>query len=68
MSKNTSVNASGGVGVTGLLQVALIVLKLCEVIDWSWWWVLLPIWGTAGLLVTILLAALVVAVVRECKK
>lgn len=68
MSKNTSGGAAGGVGVTGLLQVALIVLKLCEVIDWSWWWVLLPIWGTAGLLVTILLAALVVAVVRECKK
>lgn len=25
-----------------LLQVALIVLKLCGVITWSWWLVLLP--------------------------
>ena len=29
----------------GLLQVALIVLKLVEVINWSWWWVLFPTWA-----------------------
>ena len=33
-----------GVGFTGLLAVAFIVLKLCHVINWSWWWVLSPIW------------------------
>lgn len=27
-----------------LLTVAFIVLKLCHVINWSWWWVLSPIW------------------------
>lgn len=27
-----------------LLTVAFIVLKLCKVIDWSWWWVLAPLW------------------------
>ena len=31
-----------GIGVNGLLQVAFIVLKLCNVIDWSWWWVFAP--------------------------
>lgn len=34
-----------GVGVLGLLGVAFVVLKLTEVIDWSWWWVLIPFWG-----------------------
>jgi hypothetical protein len=29
---------------TSMLLVAFIVLKLCKVIDWSWWWVLSPIW------------------------
>lgn len=29
---------------TDLLAVAFIVLKLTKVIDWSWWWVLAPIW------------------------
>ena len=32
-----------GSGVS-LIQVAFIVLKLCKVINWSWWWVLAPIW------------------------
>jgi len=26
------------------LAVVFIVLKLCGVISWSWWWVLSPIW------------------------
>lgn len=34
---------------TGLLQVAFIVLKLCKVIDWSWWWVLAPTWIPLGI-------------------
>lgn len=41
------------VGIFGLLGVALIILKLCGVIDWSWWWVLAPWWAT--LLVTLIL-------------
>lgn len=31
------------IGFTTLLQVAFIVLKLCDVITWSWWLVLLPL-------------------------
>lgn len=39
----TSNNASGGgIGFLGLLQIAFIVLKLMDFIDWSWWWVLSP--------------------------
>ena len=34
-----------GVGFFGLLGIAFIVLKLCGVVDWAWWVVLLPIWG-----------------------
>lgn len=41
--------SSGGVGFTSLLLIAFIVLKLCGVITWSWWWVLSPAWITAGL-------------------
>ena len=46
-----------GVGVCGLLGVAFVVLKLCGVIDWSWWWVLAPFW------VPVAVALLVVVVV-----
>jgi hypothetical protein len=27
-----------------LLTLAFIILKLCHVITWSWWWILSPIW------------------------
>lgn len=32
------------IGFIGLLQIAFIILKLCNVITWSWFWVLSPIW------------------------
>jgi hypothetical protein len=35
---------SGGIGFWGLLTIVLIVLKLLGKIDWSWWWVLAPMW------------------------
>jgi hypothetical protein len=37
-------NTSGRIGVTGLLGVAFVVLKLCHVIEWPWLWVLAPFW------------------------
>ena len=41
-SHTTTAASSSGITITGLLQVAFIVLKLCHVIDWSWFWVLFP--------------------------
>lgn len=35
---------SSSVGFTGLLTLIFITLKLTGFIDWSWWWVLSPIW------------------------
>lgn len=35
----------------GLLGVAFVVLKLTDVIDWSWWYVTLPFWGSLALFV-----------------
>ena len=42
MSNSSSSSSSGGIGRTGLLQVAFIVLKLLDKIDWPWIWVLAP--------------------------
>lgn len=44
-------NNSGGLNFSGLLQVAFIVLKLCKVINWSWWLVLSPLWVSIILLI-----------------
>lgn len=37
----------GGIGFPGLLAIVFIVLKLTGEIDWSWWWVLSPVWISA---------------------
>lgn len=44
-----SESSSGGVGFAGLLTILFIGLKLGGVIAWSWWWVLSPLWISAGL-------------------
>lgn len=41
---NKSSSTRSGVGFAGLLAIAFIVLRLTHVIEWSWWWVLSPIW------------------------
>lgn len=52
----TSNSSSGGIGVIGLLGVAFVVLKLCGVIEWSWWWVTAPFWGGFAVLAAVLLS------------
>lgn len=43
MSDRSKISIQLG-GFPTLLTIAFIVLKLCNVITWSWWWVLSPIW------------------------
>jgi hypothetical protein len=50
MSDKNSSMSIGGLFTT-LLLVAFIVLKLCNVIKWSWIWVLSPIWIPIGLVI-----------------
>ena len=54
---NSSRNG-GGIGFTGLLTIVFIILKLTDVIDWSWWWVLSPIWISL-ILVAVLVGGIV---------
>lgn len=52
-------NTSGGIGFFGLLTIAFIVLKLTKVINWSWWWVLSPIWIWIILIIIIFIIILI---------
>lgn len=56
---------SGGIGFVGVLQITFIVLKLCKVIDWSWWWVLSPIWISTALTILVVLIGIIVIYVRD---
>ncbi|WP_419486995.1 hypothetical protein [Chryseobacterium bernardetii] len=47
MSNTT--NKNYGISFPALLGTVFIVLKLTKVIDWSWWWVTAPFWGSIAL-------------------
>lgn len=52
MTKSGSASG-GGIGVLGRLGVVFVVLKLCEVIDWSWWWVTAPFWFIPAIFIVV---------------
>ena len=47
-------------GPISIPTIVFIVLKLTGIINWSWWWVLSPLWITAAVAALFLLAALVI--------
>lgn len=55
MSNEKSSSSSGGIGFGGLLTILFITLKLCGVINWSWCWVLSPIWITFVLIFALII-------------
>ena len=59
--KENKTTVSGGVGVLGLLGVAFVVLKLCKVINWSWWWVTAPFWIPFGVIMLLVVLVGIIA-------
>ena len=55
------------VSLTTLLTVLFVGLKLTGYIDWSWIWVLSPLWITAILYVAILVFFLIIALLTGNK-
>ncbi len=37
-------NSKSGIGLTSILFLIFLTLKLTNNIDWSWWWVTSPLW------------------------
>lgn len=68
MDNNKKVGNStvGGIGFSGALTIVFIVLKLCKVINWSWVWVLSPLWIsiTLGLLICIIFFVVLVVLTK----
>jgi hypothetical protein len=53
--------ASSGTPFLGMLAVLFIGLKLTDHIDWSWWWVLSPIWIPFAVVIFALLCGFLVS-------
>ena len=50
----SSKNNGSGIGFLGVLQIIFIVLKLCNVLQWSWWMVFIPAYISAGLTIILI--------------
>jgi ABC-type siderophore export system fused ATPase/permease subunit len=58
-----------GSSLTGILLVVFIVLKLTNLINWSWLWVLSPLWIPVSIVVILVsLTALLVLIMEAFKR
>lgn len=67
-NKSSTTSKSGDISFVGLLAIAFIVLKLCNVITWSWLWVLSPIWISAALVIIGCIILAICETVSESRK
>jgi len=63
MADNTQ--KTGGIGFLGLLTILFIGLKLGNVIDWHWAWVLSPLWLPLTIIIGFLAVVAVVALLID---
>ena len=55
----SSENNGSGIGFLGVLQIIFIVLKLCNVLQWSWWMVFIPAYISAELTIILIVLAII---------
>lgn len=68
MLNNTGETNSANIGFFGLLGILFIGLKLTGYINWSWIWVLSPLWVPLAVLLVALMVVFVIALLMEFKK
>lgn len=61
-------NSSSGIGILGILLIIFIVLKLLNVINWSWLVVFIPLWISLGMFIVGLLIIIAMYLINENKK
>lgn len=65
MTSSTASTSGSGLSFSGLLAIVFITLKLTGYIDWSWLWVLAPLWIPVAVVLAILLFILCVFAVAS---
>lgn len=59
---------SRGLNLLDLLAILFIGLKLCNVIDWSWGWVLSPIWINLAIILIVTISEVLSEVLNDTKE
>jgi len=66
MDNRPIINVGGG--LSNMVFITFLVLKLTKVIDWSWWWVTAPLWIGLVVVLAIVIVIALVCVIAEMLK
>lgn len=55
-------------GLPMIMFIVFLVLQLCGVISWSWWWVVSPLWIMALFVIAVMILYFVIAFLMELRK
>lgn len=55
-------------GLPMILFIVFLILRLCKVITWSWWWVTSPLWIGFVLVIILFVLYIITAVVMSARK
>ena len=53
--KQTKTLISFNFGWSFVLFLVFMTLRLCEVVDWSWWWITAPLWVPLALWIAVVI-------------
>lgn len=56
-------NVPTGISFVGVLAILSIGLKLTNYINWSWWWVLSPLWGPFAIVLIVFIVYVIAKIV-----
>jgi hypothetical protein len=66
--QDMTANAGVGFVISLVISIVFAALKWNHVIDWSWWWIVCPLWIPIGLgVVCGIIAGVVVAIAKLIK-
>ena len=51
--------------IASILAIVFVVLKLTNNVDWSWWWVLSPLWVPLGIIVILFAVIFILLFVKS---
>jgi hypothetical protein len=67
-TSNAGTSSVASFPIAWILTIVFVVLKLTHTIDWSWWWVLSPLWISAAFVIAILLLVAIIIVIAALLK
>lgn len=64
IASDNQTTVKGGLGFCSILTLIFITLKLTGFINWSWVWVLAPLWISAAFWICVLIVAVIIYVMK----